>query len=147
MVFHLPSLLIPSGCPEFELRPGYFSCTEQERLLALTGSDERFVRTRITLSDATRFRRLSLLTPSVTDSTRRIYCCSDKQRMLRGGRCVCLSISKPIFRYAGTPLRPSSTDELVVMGLDNGLLNTSLCMVSSFEPPLRRGNTHRKGLT
>eukprot|EP00049_Salpingoeca_infusionum_P008347 m.136022 g.136022 ORF g.136022 m.136022 type:complete len:119 (-) comp13987_c0_seq10:654-1010(-) len=52
--------------------------------------------------------RLSMLTPSATDTSRKLFCCNEGQRILRGGR------------YAGTPLRPSSTAPLIKMKLSCG---------------------------
>eukprot|EP00053_Salpingoeca_punica_P015563 m.143786 g.143786 ORF g.143786 m.143786 type:complete len:596 (+) comp16748_c0_seq2:307-2094(+) len=98
-VFQLPAgatLRDPFGCVGFEYRPQLFSPQEQERLLSLIGRDPLA------------YAKPSNLTPSITDISRKVYCCSERQRSLRGGR------------YIHGPLRTSSTAPLVEMPMDSG---------------------------
>jgi hypothetical protein len=86
----------PFGCTGFEFRPGLFSKNEQSRMLALVGQSPH------------QYLRPSSLTGSITDQSRKVYCCNDSQRSLRGSR------------YVTSPLRPSCTSPLIEMQMDDG---------------------------
>eukprot|EP00045_Choanoeca_perplexa_P016422 m.222392 g.222392 ORF g.222392 m.222392 type:complete len:110 (+) comp17254_c0_seq3:828-1157(+) len=49
-----------------------------------------------------------MLTPSITDRSRKVYCCTEAQRQMRGGR------------YASCPLKPSNTLDLLKAHFPDG---------------------------
>lgn len=99
----------PFDCAGLELLPGFFSPAEQARLLQHIA----------TISESEDVG-MSALTPSVTDRSIKLFCCTPAQRELRGGR------------YKSCPLR-SSAAPLVEMKFDNGGdMNT---VVTHLQPP------------
>eukprot|EP00054_Salpingoeca_dolichothecata_P015363 m.88472 g.88472 ORF g.88472 m.88472 type:complete len:402 (-) comp21457_c5_seq1:39-1244(-) len=88
-------ILEPFGCSEFECWRGVLSASECDRLLKEVGSTPDT------------YPRPSALTPN-TGTSRKVFCCNEEQRNLRGGR------------YVSCPLRVNSTSPLINFVLDDG---------------------------
>jgi hypothetical protein len=144
-------LLLLPGCVGFELvRQAVPSCVQEEILAMISrgpqkwycsGSRPAVLRCkqdtgRPSRDVGHRHDRLSMLTPSITDRSRKVFCCNDAQRQLRGGRCgvgafrpsPCVACARRsaiprlcrFGRYDSCPLRPSSTAPLLEALLPNG---------------------------
>eukprot|EP00055_Hartaetosiga_balthica_P008585 m.32437 g.32437 ORF g.32437 m.32437 type:complete len:493 (-) comp6384_c0_seq2:112-1590(-) len=88
----------PFGCVGFEFQRQAVSNVDIANLASLIGP----------FNEMNWEMRTSMLTPSITDKSRKIMACNEAQRQLRGGR------------YAYVPLRASGTVPLVEYELENG---------------------------
>eukprot|EP00730_Choanoeca_flexa_P018871 TRINITY_DN9200_c0_g1_i1.p1 TRINITY_DN9200_c0_g1~~TRINITY_DN9200_c0_g1_i1.p1 ORF type:complete len:407 (+),score=63.07 TRINITY_DN9200_c0_g1_i1:188-1408(+) len=86
------------GCHGFELRRGLISPAVCQQLL-------KTIHTDLEVKDGI---KQSMLTPSITDLSRKVYCCTEEQRQMRGGR------------YSTCPLKPSNTLDLIQQPLESG---------------------------
>eukprot|EP00045_Choanoeca_perplexa_P016420 m.222556 g.222556 ORF g.222556 m.222556 type:complete len:399 (+) comp17254_c0_seq13:136-1332(+) len=85
------------GCNGFELRRGFVPQSICRQLV-------KAISTNIKKFDG----KQSMLTPSITDRSRKVYCCTEAQRQMRGGR------------YASCPLKPSNTLDLLKAHFPDG---------------------------